>query len=99
VDQKQCSLNTDINCNAVDSQQFIKSIANKIVGSSFEGPAVFLLSIISPFSFVIGQAVIFSTPLLNFVIPENILRESRSLLNERDGVERLIAQIELQEQR
>ncbi len=99
MDQKQCSLNTDTNCNTVDNQQFIKSIANKIVGSSFGGPAVFLLSVISPFSFVLGQAVIFSTPLLNFMIPDNILKDSHSLLKERDGVERLIAQIELQEQR
>ncbi|MBT3316887.1 hypothetical protein HN388_02820 [bacterium] len=99
MDQKQCALNMDANCNTVDNQQFIKSIADKIVGSSFEGPAIFMLSIISPFSFVIGQAVIFTTPLLNFMIPENILRESRNLFNDRDGVEKLIAQIELQEQR
>ncbi len=99
MDKKQCSLNTDTNCKTVDNQQFIKSIANKIVGSSFEGPTVFLLSLISPFSFVIGQALVFSTPFLNFMIPENILKGSRSLLNDRDGVERLIAQIELQEQR
>ncbi|MCP4800271.1 MAG: hypothetical protein GY893_10035 [bacterium] len=87
------------NCNTVDNQQFIKSIADKIVGSSFGGPAVFMLSIISPFSFVIGQAVTFTSPLLNFIVPENILKESRNLLHERDGVEKLIAQIELQEQR
>lgn len=74
--------------------QFIKALADRITHRGLVGPAIFLLELAKPFSFVAGQGLLLLQPLVALLGDDQALADLADLLDDRANIERLLAHLE-----
>ena len=72
----------------------IESLAGKIVDKGMELPAVMMLEVSKPASFVISQAILFAGPLVYPFLGFDRVDRFAGFLNSRENIEKLIRRIE-----
>jgi len=78
----------------------IETIARHVVGKRLETPAILLLELHRPVSFMAGQALVVAAPFLGPVFGVDLLARYGAILNDRANLDRLIRRIdELAEER
>jgi len=73
---------------------FLQALAQAIVRRRLEVPAVFFLEMNRPLSFLAGQGVLASLPLLGLVTDPGTVERFARVLDSPENVERLITRIE-----
>ena len=76
------------------SQQQIKQLARKIEEWRLTIPAIFVLEVTKPFSFIASQALLLCEPVLSLVNQELPIADFADLLGDRSNLEHLIAHLE-----
>ena len=76
------------------TDQLIDGLAQHIRQRRLETPAVALLEVSRPLSFVASQGLLMAQPLLGFLFGESRVGEYADLLADRSNVDRLIARLE-----
>jgi hypothetical protein len=75
-------------------QALIESLANRLARRDLAAPAVFALEVARPFSFLIGQGLLFAQPLLGLFVGDGRALDLAMLLEDPASVELLIRRIE-----
>jgi hypothetical protein len=87
-------LDLDMDLTPEETQELIDSLARQIAGRRLEAPAILLLEIHKPLSFIASQGLACALPVLGPIVgPERVARVSR-LLRERGNIDLLVARIE-----
>ena len=73
---------------------FTQRVANKITDLGLTAPAIFLLESHRPLAFLGSQLLLVAQPTLDIFLPQNLVRNTATLLSESDQLEALIAQLE-----
>lgn len=81
-----------------DLGAFINRLAGEVVDRHMAAPAVMLLESSKPFTFVGSQAIVFFDPILSMLGFIKDYDKYRSILEDREKVERLIRAIEEMEE-
>jgi len=76
------------------SEQLIETLARRIDGWNLALPAIAVLEIIKPISFIAGQGLLLCEPVLNFFYSEPRVDDYASLLADRSNLDDLIARLE-----
>ena len=79
---------------AARRDEIVERLARRVVQRGMETPAVFLLEMSKPVSFLVSQAVVTAGPLLYPFFGFERIDALSGFLNSRDNVERLIRRIE-----
>lgn len=74
--------------------ELIEDLAEKIARLGLTAPAILFLEAHKPLSFLGGQALLFSQPLLGFLLGDEAARDYALLLEDRENVERLLRSLE-----
>jgi hypothetical protein len=72
----------------------IESLARKVVDRGMEVPAVLLLEVTKPASFIISQAILFAGPVVYPFLGFDRVDRFAGFLNSRENIEKLIRRIE-----
>jgi len=83
---------TDLNPARRD--EIVERVAQKVQDWGLLAPAVFFLEANRPLGLLGGQLLLFAQPLLGFFVDDALVRDAALLLEEPQGVERLIARLE-----
>jgi hypothetical protein len=75
-------------------ERLIEQIAGQISRWKLTAPAILFLEAAKPLSFIAGQGLLLSEPLLSFLYHEPRVSEIADLLADRSNVEHLIAHLE-----
>jgi hypothetical protein len=78
------------------SEQLIEQLTRQIGSWKLTLPALLLLEVTRPFSFIASQGLLLCQPLLSYVIPEPRIADYAELLADRASVDRLVACLENQ---
>jgi hypothetical protein len=78
----------------VPDQDLIAHLVQRITRWNLAQPALLLLDIGRPFSFIASQGLLLSEPILGLMVGEQRLEEVAALLADRSNVERLIYLLE-----
>lgn len=73
---------------------FIEKCANKITDLGLTAPAILLLESHRPLAFVGSQLLLVAQPTLDIFLPQNLIRNTATLLSNEDQLETLIVQLE-----
>ncbi len=73
---------------------FTQSVANKITDLGLTAPAIFLLESHRPLAFLGSQLLLVAQPTLDIFLPQNLVKNTASLLSDSDQLEALIVQLE-----
>jgi hypothetical protein len=76
-------------------EKLIEELSGHVNRWGLVAPGIALLEANKPFSFLGSQLLLFVEPLLNFFVSPAVTSEYVSLLEDRDNVERLIRQLEI----
>jgi hypothetical protein len=76
------------------SEQLIETLARRIDGWNLALPAIAVLEVIKPVSFIAGQGLLLCEPVLNFFYSEPRVDDYASLLADRSNLDDLIARLE-----
>ena len=68
--------------------------AEKIRRAGLAAPAIFLMELHKPLSFVIGQSILLGRPVLDFFVPDHFSHNIINLLSDRTNLECLIKELE-----
>ncbi|HSV75047.1 MAG TPA: hypothetical protein VLH79_14900 [Chthonomonadales bacterium] len=77
-----------------ERDELVDTIARHVVSRGLETPAVLLLEMHRPISFMASQGLVVLTPLLGPLIGLGTMQRGSLLLEKRENVERLIERIE-----
>ena len=72
----------------------ISSIAKKVVDRRLEMPAVLLLEMHKPLSFIISQSAVVAIPLLGPLVGVQRIVDFSKIMRNRENIDRLISRIE-----
>jgi hypothetical protein len=72
----------------------IEALAERITHRGLVGPAVFLLELAKPFTFVLGQGLLLFQPVMALMGHDQALADLAHLLDDRANIERLLARLE-----
>ena len=75
-------------------QQLIDRIAHRIAGLGMTAPAVLFLEMNKPLAFMGAQLLLAAQPFLSLTFDQADLRDFAEIIEERSGVEQLIARLE-----
>ena len=73
---------------------FTQKVANKITDLGLTAPAIFLLESHRPLAFLGSQLLLVAQPTLDIFLPQNLVRNTATLLSDSDQLETLIIQLE-----
>ena len=76
------------------SEQLIDTLAGRIDGWNLALPAIAVLEVIKPVSFIAGQGLLLCEPVLRFFYSEPRVDDYASLLADRSNLDDLIARLE-----
>jgi hypothetical protein len=76
------------------SEQLIETLARRIDGWNLALPAIAVLEVIKPISFIAGQGLLLCEPVLSFFYSEPRVDDYASLLADRSNLDDLIARLE-----
>jgi hypothetical protein len=76
------------------SEQLIETLARRIDGWNLALPAIAVLEVIKPISFIAGQGLLLCEPVLSFFYSEPRVDDYAGLLAERSNLDALIARLE-----
>ncbi|MFQ6059205.1 MAG: hypothetical protein ACE5MB_10050 [Anaerolineae bacterium] len=74
--------------------ELIEGLARKIAHLGLTTPAILFLEAHKPLSFLGSQALLFSQPLLGFLLGDKEAQDYALLLEDRENVERLLRSLE-----
>jgi hypothetical protein len=80
--------------NRESGEQLIEELVRRIGRWKLALPALLLLEITRPFSFLVGQGLLLSQPLLGFFVEEPRIADYVDLLADRDNLDRLVNRLE-----
>jgi hypothetical protein len=75
-------------------EALIEDLAHKIARLGLTTPAILFLEAHKPLSFLGSQALLFSQPLLGFLLGDEAARDYALLLEDRENVEQLLRSLE-----
>ena len=78
----------------MENTTFIEKFANKITNLGLTTPAILLLESHRPLAFVGSQLLLVAQPTLDIFLPQNLIRNTATLLSNEDQLETLIVQLE-----
>ncbi len=81
----------------VQSEQLIERLAKQISRWRLTAPAILLLQVTRPLSFIASQGLLLCQPLLSFVYDASRVADYAELLADRASIDRLVAQLEAEE--
>jgi len=81
----------------VQSEQLIERLAKQISRRRLTVPAILLLQVTRPLSFIASQGLLLCQPLLSFVYDATRVADYAELLADRASIDRLVAQLEAEE--
>lgn len=81
----------------VQSEQLIERLAKQISRRRLTVPAILLLQVTRPLSFIASQGLLLCQPLLSFVYDASRVADYAELLADRASIDRLVAQLEAEE--
>jgi len=81
----------------VQSEQLIERLAKQISRWRLTVPAILLLQVTRPLSFIASQGLLLCQPLLSFVYDASRVADYAELLADRASIDRLVAQLEAEE--
>lgn len=81
----------------VQSEQLIERLAKQISRRRLTVPAILLLQVTRPLSFIASQGLLLCQPLLGFVYDASRVADYAELLADRASIDRLVAQLEAEE--
>ena len=73
---------------------FTQRVANKITDLGLTAPAIFLLESHRPLAFFGSQLLLVAQPTLDIFLPQNLVKNTATLLSDSDQLETLIIQLE-----
>lgn len=76
------------------SEQLIEHLAQRLGRWKLTLPAILLLEVMRPLSFLASQGLLVCQPLLGFFYPEPHVAEYAHLMADRANVDRLVARLE-----
>ncbi len=80
--------------NRESGEQLIEKLVRQIGRWKLALPALLLLDIARPFSFLIGQGLLLSQPLLGYFVEEPRIADYADLLADRGNLDRLVSRLE-----
>jgi hypothetical protein len=81
----------------VQSEQLIEHLTERISRWRLTMPAILLLQVTRPFSFIASQGLLLCQPLLSFVYDGPRVADYAELLADRASMDRLVARLEEEE--
>ena len=75
-------------------QEIVDSVARKVVGRRLETPALLLLEMNKPLSFIASQALLCAMPLVGPIVGAERIAGLSKLLNDRENIDALMSRIE-----
>jgi len=82
----------------VQNEQLIEHLTEQISRRRLTMPAILLLQVTRPFSFIASQGLLLCEPLLSFVYDAPRVADYAELLADRTSIDRLVARLEAEEQ-
>jgi len=79
---------------ADDDQRIIEKTARRLVDMRLAAPAIFVLESMRPLSFVASQGLLFLQPIIESFLSVPEYRSFQRMLEKRENLDRLMAQIE-----
>jgi len=80
--------------NRESGEQLIEGLVRQIGHWKLTLPALLLIEIARPFSFVVGQGLLLCQPLLGYMTEEPRIADYADLLTDRNNLDRLVSRLE-----